>query len=665
MAEHRGGPARHPVWLVGGLLLSALALSLNGLARALPPGLWGAALWAPDPDDIRQMLVHYGWLPRVAVAWLCGSALGLAGTVFQQVLRNPLAEPATVGVSAGAGLALAAATLWAPGLLEAGREWVTFGGAALAALAVFGLAWRTALSPLSVILAGLVVNLCCGAASALLAVLHDQYLDSLFLWGGGSLVQQDWGGVQYLWPRLAAVALLVALLVRPLTIVGLDDGQARSLGLSVRAFSVLALGAASALSAVVVAAAGVIGFIGLAAPALVGLCGARRLRDRLVWAPLAGAALLWLTDQGVQRLGGAGGEALSTGAATALLGAPLLLWLMPRLGAGRLVRPAAATPSTSSRIAARPWRRVGAGVAALLFLLAAALVVGQGPQGWHASTGGELAGLLPWRAPRLVAALAAGGLLALAGALLQRLTGNPMASPEILGISSSALLGVVVLFLLVPAAGQTGALPAAALGAGTALALLLAVSRRAAFAPDRVLLAGIAFGALSQALVAIVVAGGDPHRALLLGWMAGSTDLAGPGEAAVALGALALAFPMLLPVLRWLAILPLGPATSRALGVDPGRSRPVLLTLAALFTAVATLVVGPLSFVGLLGPHLAHMLGLRRGLPELAGSALVGALVMVAADWLGRNILFPYQAPAGLLATMVGGPYLMWRLFRR
>jgi len=652
----------HPVWLVAVPAALALALSLGGLARALPSELWARALWAPDIADVRQVLVHHGWLPRLCVAWLCGAALALAGTVFQQVLRNPLAEPATLGVSAGAGLALTAATLWAPDLLESGREWVALGGAGLAALAVFGLAWRNALAPLSIILAGLVVNLLCGAAGAMLAVLHDQYLGALFLWGGGSLVQQDWSVAGTLAPRLALGALAVALMVRPLTIIGLDDGQSRALGLSVRALSALALGVAVALSAVVVAAVGVIGFIGLAAPALVGLCGARRLRDRLIWAPLAGAALLWLADQGVQRLGGAGGDALPTGAATALLGAPLLLWLMPRLSAGQGARPAV---EPLHRPARHPWRWTMAGVLVLLVLLAATLVVGQGPQGWHGSLGEELVRLLPWRAPRMVAALAAGALLALAGALLQRLTGNPMASPEILGISSAAVLGVVVLFMIVPDPSRAGVLLAAALGSGLALATLLAVARRAAFAPGRVLLTGIAFGALAQALVTAVVAGGDPHRALLLGWMAGSTDLVALDEAVVALCVLALSFPLLVPVLRWLEILPLGAATARALGVDAGRSRAVLLTLAALFTGVATLIVGPLSFVGLMGPHLARMLGLRRGMPELAGSALAGALIMVCADWLGRNILFPYQAPAGLLAAMIGGPYLMWRLCRR
>ncbi len=85
---------------------------------------------------------------------------------------------------------------------------------------------------------------------------------------------------------------------------------------------------------------------------------------------------------------------------------------------------------------------------------------------------------------------------------------------------------------------------------------------------------------------------------------------------------------------------------------------------AALFTGAATLVVGPLSFVGLMAPHMARMMGLQRPMAQLYGSAVLGAFIMVAADWLGRNLLFPYQIPAGLLATLVGGPYFMWQVGR-
>jgi iron complex transport system permease protein len=120
-----------------------------------------------------------------------------------------------------------------------------------------------------------------------------------------------------------------------------------------------------------------------------------------------------------------------------------------------------------------------------------------------------------------------------------------------------------------------------------------------------------------------------------------------------------------LPSVRWLELLPLGDSSAKALGVHLGKSRFYLLLLAALLTAGATLIVGPLSFIGLLAPHLARLLGLTRALPQLLGAALLGATVMVLADWLGRNLLFPIQLPAGLLASLVGGAYFMLCLRKR
>ncbi|SAL52230.1 iron-hydroxamate transporter permease subunit [Caballeronia sordidicola] len=77
-----------------------------------------------------------------------------------------------------------------------------------------------------------------------------------------------------------------------------------------------------------------------------------------------------------------------------------------------------------------------------------------------------------------------------------------------------------------------------------------------------------------------------------------------------------------------------------------------------------TLIIGPISFVGLMVPHIARLLGLRRPVMQVSGAALLGAAMLVAADWLGRNLLFPYQMPAGLLATFVGGPYFLFLLWR-
>ncbi|MBB6342362.1 iron complex transport system permease protein [Pseudomonas fluvialis] len=649
-----------PASLTLGLLMLAGLLALILLAQRLPPALWMQAAWQPAADDMPQLVFHFSLLPRLLMALLCGAILALAGTLMQQVLRNPLASPTTLGVASGAQLGLLVATLWAPWLLDLGREWVALVGGALATALVFALAWRRGLAPLTLILAGLVVTLYLSALNTSLMLIQQQDMNAVFIWGSGSLSQNSWQGLQFLLPRLAVVLLLLAPLLRPLALLELDDNGARSLGVPLRSLRLITLALAVYLAAAVVSTVGVIGFIGLAAPALVRLLGARRFNQRLLWSPLLGAGLLSCTDLGIQLLAGPLAELLPTGAATALLGAPLLLWLLPRLNLP------AGQPAARSQVLAprrdRPLPLLLALFAAFLVATGLALAIGQGVDGWDWRVSD--AQLFDWRWPRVMAAAAAGCMLALAGCLIQRLTGNPMASPEVLGISAGAAMGLIALLFLLPVSTLALQLGLGGLGAGLTLLLIVAISHRSGFAPERVLLIGISITALFDALQVILLAGGDPRGQNLLSWMSGSTYFVGPGQA-LGVGFCSIVLLLAaLPLCRWLELLPLGDGSSRSLGVPLVRSRMLLLGLAALLTAGATLVIGPLSFIGLLAPHLARLLGLVRARSQLLGAALLGALVMVLADWLGRNLLFPAQLPAGLLASLVGGAYFMLCLRR-
>lgn len=647
--------------LSGVLFVAAAMLALRDLALRLPVEQWSAALLDPDLADTRQVLVHYTVLPRMVVALLCGAGLGLAGVVCQQVLRNPLAEPTTLGVSAGAGLALSAATLWAPQLLVYGREWVALGGSVSVSLLVFSLAWNRAFSPVSLVLAGMIVTLYCGALSSALALFHREYLVGIFLWGAGFLTQQDWSAVTFLAPRLAAATALIALMARPLTLLGLDDESARNLGLGLTGIRFAALAVAVALSAAVVSVAGVIGFVGLAAPALVAIAGARRFRDRLVLSPFCGAGLLWLTDELVLLIP-AGYREIPTGAVTALLGAPMLLVLLPRLRTGTLWH---SGPQSSAARNRSPVLVILVGLFVLALVSWAALAFSYGPDGWQWGNAAEIWQMLPWRGPRMLAALSAGALLAAAGALMQRMTGNAMASPEVLGVASGAALGVIVALVVVEDPSRVLKVAAGAAGAFAVLAGILMLGRRASFSPELLLLAGVAMSAVFGAIVAVAMSTGDPRTGVLLTWLAGSTYQVEWTEAVLVFCAavtLIAATPLLA---RWLDILPLGDHSAGGLGVDVGHSRLLIMSLTALMTAAATLVVGPLSFAGLLATHMARLIGLQRAMHHVIGAAILGAMVMAFADWAGRTIIYPYQLPAGLLATLVGSPYLMWLLYKR
>jgi iron complex transport system permease protein len=654
-AIHWGAPA-----LLAGLLLLSTLYTLSAVA---PPHTWTSILAGRPPLPVEGLIFSQAALPRLVMSGLIGAALGLAGLIFQQALCNPLADPAIIGVSSGAYLALAAATLYAPGLLAWGPESVALAGGAGACAVVMAVAWRARFSAINVILAGLIVSLFCGAAGAALALMNHESLTSLFIWQSGSLVQNGWQDVRRLIPQILILASCTLLLRRPLSMLMLDDARAASLGVHVPAIRMAAIALGVALSAISVAAVGVIGFIGLMAPNLGRMLGARTFGQNLRAAPLIGALLLWAADQTVQLIGLAGWHAVPTGSACALVGAPLLLWLLLRRRS-----PLSAQRAEDDGVALQ--RRLAPRSVLIVFALAcgagivAALCLGRSPQGW--SWAGETGWTMvrDWRLPRVLAAGTAGALLAMAGSLLQRLTGNALASPEVLGISAGASLGVIALLLLTATPSPAAMLAASGLGALASLGAVLALNWRSGFAPQRLLLVGVALSMLFSACAAYLLSSGDPRAILLLTWMSGSTYSATMSGVWPALGLLAASFAAAVAGRRWLTILSLASPSAQSLGVPVALARLYFLGIISAATAGATILVGPLTFVGLLAPHLVRGLGLRRPGMLLGGSVLSGAALMTLADWVGREAVFPWQIPAGLVAMMVGGPFFLWLLWR-
>lgn len=656
-----------PAYICLPLVIICVVITFNLLSQTLP-GLshgsfdFSVGLSAPEAKVMSTAVVQFSVLPRMTIALLVGAALGLAGVLMQQVLRNPIASPTTLGVASGAQLGLLLATLFAPGLLAFGSEWVALAGGAISLLIVLSLSWHRGLAPVAVVLAGLVVNLYIGALSTVLILFHQEEFRGLMIWAAGSLAQNSWSDTLHLLPRLVVAAIIAGLMVRPLGLLELDESGARSLGISVRKLRLLSLGLSVFITASAVSLVGIVGFVGLAAPVIVKLVGARTLAQRLLWAPVFGGLLLLTTDLFLLEYSAQLPSMVPTGAMTGLLGAPLLLWLIPRLS---LKGTAPNTSKATLQLTSKPTSRMFLWLLVLLLVSSiVALFVTQSTGGWIFNGTGQWASIVNWRLPRVLAAAGAGVLLALAGTTIQRMTGNPMASPEVLGISSGTAIGLIVTIYFSSDVTVPLLVLAGAMSAVITLAVLILLNRRTGFQSERLLLTGIAITALFDPLRSIFLANGDPRIQQVIAWMSGSTYYVdfSTGLSALLLAVMVVALTPL--VARWLDLLPLGRNVALGLGLSVDKVRLILLALVAILTAFATLIVGPLSFAGLLAPHVARMLGFSRALPHLVGSAMVGALLMISADWLGRQVLFPQEIPAGLVAALLGGAYFIWGLRR-
>lgn len=647
-----------PGLFLGTLAAVAAALVWITFSRQIPVTGWMQTILAPDLDNTAEVIAHFSYLPRISVALLAGAGLAFAGAVLQHVLRNPIAEPATLGIAGGAQLALTIATLWAPWLFAFGREWVALTGAALAFTCVLSISMSRGLSPVSVALAGLIVSLYTGMAGAVVTLFNHDLLIGLFLWGAGYLDQTDWSKTLYLLWTVPPLAFTALLLVRPATLLSLGDSTAKSLGVPVGLIRFLVLGLAVTLTAVIVATVGVISFVGLAAPAAVRMLGVRRLFPQLLLAPVLGALILLITDQLILLLP-VTYRAFPTGAMTAILGAPMLLALLPRLKA---VEPPRQQAARTPYRAQRPALILGGLTVALCLMLALSLTSAGSNSGLLF---GHMDEVSAFRLPRALAALSGGMSLALAGVILQRMTANPLASPEVLGISSGAILGVIAVMILMVAPNRLDQIAGGMAGALAVLLVIVLLTRKQAFSGTRLLLAGIAMGSVTGLIMAVLKTFQDPRLGQLLTWVSGSVYGTSLNEALTGL-TLALAALALLPLIsRWLTLMPLGTSLPRSVGVQTARANLLLLLIVAVLSASATLTIGPLSFIGIMAPHFARYMGLVRSGEQAIGATLAGGLVLLAADWIGRTVIFPYQVPAGLLTAMLGGPVLLYLIRKR
>lgn len=263
------------------------------------------------------------------------------------------------------------------------------------------------------------------------------------------------------------------------------------------------------------------------------------------------------------------------------------------------------------------------------------------------------------RMPRTVLAGLVGAGLAVAGAVMQAVTRNPLADPYLLGLSSGAALGAVAVLVLGIAAGSLGVAGGAFIGALVAFTLViaLAISGRR-LDPAVTVLAGVAVGTICAALTSLVVViAANPFKTRevdywLLGSFAGTTWSNVLVAAPVVLACLGVC----MLCARSLNALAFGDADARALGVDTARLRWILLVTCALMTGVLVSLSGAIGFVGLLLPHAARMIVGRDHRRLLPVSALAGAIFLIWTDTVARTALQPREIPVGVVTALLGAP---------
>ena len=266
------------------------------------------------------------------------------------------------------------------------------------------------------------------------------------------------------------------------------------------------------------------------------------------------------------------------------------------------------------------------------------------------------------RLPRLVLALLAGAAFGLAGALFQTVLRNPLASPDIIGISQGASVGAVFAIL---GLGLTGPwVFAMALTGGLLVgALLYLVAARGGLAGFRFVLAGIGVAYLASSVLGYLLTRTQVQQAQsALQWLAGSVAQADPAMNRLLAPLLGVLLILTIPAARALQALRLGDDTAAALGLRPARSRLLVIAVGVGLASLATAAAGPIAFVAFTAAPIARRL-LRDGSLALLPAVLVGSLMVVGADLVAQHLLpADMSVPVGVVTGVVGGPYLIWLL---
>ncbi|GAB2597965.1 iron ABC transporter permease [Kribbella endophytica] len=616
-------------------------------------------------------------LPRLLAGVLVGLALGVAGAGLQSLARNPLASPDTLGVNAGAYLAVVIVAAFGINLPVLPAGGVAFAGGLAAAVLVLALSAGGTSGPTRLILAGSAVAMALSGVTTLLMLLRREETVGTFAWGSGTLVQTDLDAVGQMAP-IVAVSLIAALwLASRLDILSLGDDTASVLGVRVRRTRVLITLVTVMLSAAAVTVAGPVGFVGLVAPVLVRLVaplvpGLMRHRVLLPLSGLSGILVVLAADVVLRAvLGGQAGVEIPTGIMTMLVGAIVLVWLARRYRDSGPSR----TPSGASsglRSLRTFWIVVGVLAVLLVGAVVFAMLAGDAflrtgdIANWiNGRSGRAITYVLDQRFPRVLSAVLCGAALAIAGATVQAVCRNPLAEPGILGITGGAGVGAVITLMLVPAAGiwlLSGVASAAALGT---FALVYLVSWRGGLSSDRLVLIGVGVSSATTAIITFVIVYTNPWNiTMAMTWLSGSTYGRTLPQVIPVTAALLVLTPVVVLARRELDLLSLDDDVPRILGVRLERTRLLALAASALLTSAAVSAIGVVGFVGLVAPHAARALVGGRHSRLLPVAAFLGAVLVSVADSLGRTLLAPAQIPAGLLTAMIGAPYFVYLLWR-
>ena len=274
------------------------------------------------------------------------------------------------------------------------------------------------------------------------------------------------------------------------------------------------------------------------------------------------------------------------------------------------------------------------------------------------------------RLPRVLLAMIVGAALGIAGCLLQRITKNALASPDVIGISQGAVVGSLFFLIILTTKSEKLLFPiayqsvSAMIGATLVTILLYVFALRGQFKKERLILLGICFNIFFQGLTMLLIMSSSKRSAQAQIWITGSVHLAEYYQVIVMLIVTILTVIIMFVIGRHLDIHQLGSQMSNGLGLNYQMITVITLLLVSILTGLSMSFVGGIQFVGLIAPHVAKRFKATSFVSLMSMSALIGSLIVLFSDLIGRTLFNPIEIPAGVFTAFIGAPFFMYVMFR-
>jgi len=662
------------IGIFGGGLAALFVLSVLSLCfgeAQIPAAAVFEGLWHRQ-DVMDHNLLWDIRMPRTIIGIIAGAALAAAGALLQTITRNPLAASDTLGINAGAYFMVVLGMVAFPALQDQFPFLLAAAGGFLAALAAYFLGGGKAATPVRLALAGMIVSMVLGAFTSAIHIFKETETQSLFLWGSGTLIQLDWSGVEYAWPFVVALLAVAIFGGRQFDALELDESTARSLGQRVGLTRTAGLALSVFMAAIVVSVVGPIGFVGLVAPHLVRLTGIRKHRLLIPASALWGALLITAADLLARMVRSSLGE-MPVGAVMAIIGAPWLIWLV--LSKMKHIS-GSGTGQSSMNVGGVVLRMRFVPTAVFMTVLLAVIIIVSLSLGGTkipiADLLSSLVGagdssysvLLNLRLPRTLVAAGGGIALAISGVLIQSAVRNPLADASIIGVTSGAGFGALVVLVVWPTL-PIFVLPIAAVAGGIiAAAFVFFLAWRKSLNPSVLILLGIAVSAIGSAGIQAMIVKVSLWSSTAFVWITGTTYGRGWNQFNSIFIFLLILVPAAYYLGRKFDLLAFGDESSTGFGLPVRGTRFWAMIIGVLLAAGAVASVGTIGFLGLMAPHAVRMMIGHHTRRSIVLSGLLGGLLLVIADTVGRTVMAPKEIPSGLIIMLIGTPYFLFLMYR-